>query len=111
MSALTEPSRAVVGKHNPLADWLGHGTGLTLACAPMSELPIVDVKSNTVTHAGHTMVMRPLSDDAFTVLIEGEPVGRVVYTFGAAMAVAESDKVTEDELTAVAEAWFAALEG
>lgn len=77
----------------------------------MSNSPIVDVSANTVTYAGLTLVMRPLSDDAFTVLIDGVPVGRIVYTFGAANAVVEGDKVTEDDLTAVAEAWFAALDG
>ena len=54
--------------------------------------------------------MRPLSDDAFTVMLDGEPVGRLVYTFGTANAVVESEKVTEDMLTEVAEAWFAALD-
>jgi len=72
--------------------------------------PIVDLPSSTVAHAGLTFVMRPLSEDAFTVMLEGEPVGRLVYTFGTANAVVESDKVTEEVLTAVAEAWFAALD-
>lgn len=76
----------------------------------MSDLPIVDVSANTVNYAGHTFIMRPLSDDAFTVLIAGVPVGRIVYTFGAANAVLESDTVTEEVLTAVGEAWFAALD-
>jgi hypothetical protein len=77
----------------------------------MSEAqPIVDLPNQTVAHAGLTFVMRPLSEDAFTVMLEGEPVGRVVYTFGAANAVVESERVTEDVLTAVAEAWFAALD-
>ncbi len=75
------------------------------------SLPIVDVKNSTVIHHGQTFIMRPLSDDAFTVLVGGVPVGRVVYTFGAANAVVESDKVTEELLTLVAEAWFAALDG
>ena len=73
-------------------------------------LPIVDLLNNTVTHAGLTLVMRPLSDDAFTVMLDGEPVGRLVYTFGTANAVVESEKVSEDMLTEVAEAWFAALD-
>jgi hypothetical protein len=34
-----------------------------------------------------------------------------VYVFGSANAVVESDAMTEDQLTAVAEAWFAAVEG
>ena len=73
-------------------------------------LPIVDVAANTVTHGAKTFVMRPLSEDAFTVLVDGVPVGRVVYTFGTANAVVESDQVTEEVLGAVAEAWFAALD-
>jgi len=76
----------------------------------MSDTPVVDVNSNTVTHAGFTFIMRPLSDDSFTVLVAGVPVGRVVYTFGAANAVVESETVTEEVLTAVAESWFAALD-
>lgn len=73
----------------------------------MSDQPIVEASASTVTHSGTTFVMRPLSEDAFTVLVEGAPVGRIVYTFGAANAVLESDTVTEEVLTAVAEAWFA----
>jgi len=73
-------------------------------------LPIVDVAANTVTHGAQTFVMRPLSEDAFTVLVDGVPVGRVVFTFGTANAVVESDQVTEEVLNAVAEAWFAALD-
>jgi hypothetical protein len=33
-----------------------------------------------------------------------------VYTFGAANGVPEKDSVSEDDLCAVAEAWFAAVE-
>lgn len=54
--------------------------------------------------------MRPLAEDSYTVLIAGVPVGRVVYSFGAANAVVESSDITEDALTAIGEAWFAALE-
>lgn len=72
--------------------------------------PIVEVSANTVTHDGKTFFMRPLSDDAYTVLVDGVPVGRAVYTFGAANGVVESDTVTEEVLTEVAEAWFAAIE-
>ena len=70
--------------------------------------PVVDVSSRTVTHAGTTFIMRPLAEDSFTVLVDGVPVGRAVYTFGAANAVVEGTGVTEDVLYAVAEAWFAA---
>lgn len=72
--------------------------------------PIVDLAAKTVTHAGTVFIMRPLAEDTFTVLVDGVPVGRVVYTFGAANAVVEGD-VTEEVLGAVGEAWFAALDG
>ena len=71
--------------------------------------PIVDVAAKTVTPAGQTFLMRPLAEDSYTVLVAGVPVGRVVYTFGAANAVVEGE-VSEDVLWAVGEAWFAALE-
>jgi hypothetical protein len=71
--------------------------------------PVVDVAARTVSHAGKTFVMRPLAEDTFTMLIDGVPVGRAVYTFGAANAVPEKDcALTEDDLYPVAEAWFAA---
>jgi len=71
--------------------------------------PVVDAAARTVTHAGKTFIMRPLAEDTFTMLIDGIPVGRAVYTFGAANAVPETDStLTEDELYPVAEAWFAA---
>ena len=73
--------------------------------------PAVDVEAKTVAHAGHHFVMRPLAEDSYTIMENGVPVGRAVYTFGAANAVAESDTVTEDLLYEVAEAWFAALDG
>jgi uncharacterized Zn-binding protein involved in type VI secretion len=72
--------------------------------------PTVDVSGKTVTHEGRTFTMRPLAEDSYTVLIDGVPVGRVVYSFGAANAVVESQDVTEDALTAIGEAWFAAIE-
>jgi hypothetical protein len=70
--------------------------------------PVVDVSSRSVTHEGTTFIMRPLAEDSFTVMVDGVPVGRAVYTFGAANAVPEGTAVTEDTLYAVAEAWFAA---
>jgi hypothetical protein len=73
--------------------------------------PVVDIESRTVTHAGTTFSMRALSEDAVTVLVEGIPVGRVVFSFGAANAVVESPDVTEQVLDAVGEAWFAAVGG
>ncbi len=71
--------------------------------------PVVDVAARTVTFSGTTFLMRPLSDDAFTVLVAGVPVGRAVYSFGV-NAVVESADVTEETLQAVSEAWFAAIE-
>ena len=75
------------------------------------SLPVVDVPSNTVRHAGKTLVIRPLTEGSYQALIDGIPVGRLVYVFGTANAVVEGDAMTEDELTAVAEAWFTAVEG
>ena len=45
------------------------------------------------------------------VLVDGVPVGRAVYSFGAANGVPEGSAVSEEVLTAVAEAWFAAVDG
>lgn len=76
----------------------------------MTNAPVVDLASNTITHAGTTYVMRPLGGDAYTALVDGVPVGRFIYTFGAAMGVAEAETVTEELMTQLAEAWFAALD-
>ena len=74
-----------------------------------ASAPVVDVSSKTVTHEGTTFRMSPLAEDTFTMLVNGVPVGRAVYSFGAANATPEKDSaVTEDTLYAVAEAWFAA---
>ena len=72
--------------------------------------PIVDVSAKTVTHAGTTFFMRPLSEDSYTICVDGEAVGRAVFTFGAANGVPEGGTFTEETLTAVSEAWFAAIE-
>ena len=72
--------------------------------------PVVDVAAKTVTHAGTTFFMRQLAEDSYTALVDGVPVGRLIFTFGAANAVVESETVTEAVLEAVAEAWFAALD-
>ena len=73
--------------------------------------PVADTKSHTVTLGATTYTVQPLDSDQFTVLNAGVPVGRIVYTFGAANGVTEGDGISEDELTAIAEAWFAALDG
>jgi len=75
-----------------------------------TSTPIVNLDHKSVTHGGRTFIMRPLAEDSFTIMEAGVPVGRAVYTFGAANAVAESDTATEDFLCEVAEAWFAALD-
>ena len=72
---------------------------------------IADVPNKSVSLAGTTYAIRPLGPDSFTVLVEGVPVGRIVYTFGTANGVPEGNTVTEDTLTQIAEAWFAAFEG
>jgi hypothetical protein len=74
-----------------------------------TSAPVVDVAAKTVTHEGRTFTMRPLSEDSYTVLVAGVPVGRVVYSFGAANPVVEGD-ISEDALAAIGEAWFAAIE-
>lgn len=75
-----------------------------------TSTPVVDVANKTVTHEGRTVTMRPLAEDSYTVLVAGVPLGRVVYSFGAANAVVESPDITEEALTAIGEAWFAAIE-
>jgi hypothetical protein len=69
----------------------------------------VDTEAKSVTVAGMIYDIRPLSPDTFTVLVQGVPVGRIVYTFGAANGVPEGDAVSEDTLALIAEAWFAAV--
>jgi hypothetical protein len=77
---------------------------------PMTtEAAVADTSAKTVTFAGKTYAIQPLGDDSFTVLLAGVPVGRIVYSFGAANGVPEGDAITEDDLTIVGEAWFAAL--
>jgi hypothetical protein len=74
----------------------------------MSTAPSVDVPNNTVAFEGTTYSIQPLAPDTFTVLVAGVPVGRIIYTFGAANGVPEGGDVSEDTLYAIAEAWFAA---
>ena len=73
--------------------------------------PVVNLDDKTVVHAGRQFVMRPLAEDSYTIMENGIPVGRAVYTFGTANAVAESDTATEDFLCEISEAWFAAIDG
>jgi hypothetical protein len=73
-----------------------------------STAAVADVESKTVTFAGTTYAIQDLGEDTFTVLVKGVPVGRIVYTFGAANGVPEGDAASEDTLYAIAEAWFGA---
>ena len=77
----------------------------------MTNSAIADVANKSVSFAGTTYNIRPLGPDTFTVLVEGVPVGRLVYTFGTANGVPDGEAVTEDTLTQIAEAWFAAVDG
>jgi hypothetical protein len=77
----------------------------------MTSSAIADVTSKSVSLAGTTYAIRPLGPDTFTVLVEGIPVGRIIYTFGTANGVPDGTAITEDALTQIAEAWFAALDG
>ncbi len=70
--------------------------------------PVADTAASTVTFEAKTYSVQALDNDEFTVLLAGVPVGRIVYTFGAANGVPEGDAISEDGLTAIAEAWFAA---
>lgn len=75
----------------------------------MSSTPAVaDVAGMTVELNGTTYKIQPLAEDTFTVLVAGVPVGRIVYTFGAANGVPEGGTVDEDTMYAIAECWFAA---
>ena len=69
---------------------------------------IADVPNKTVSFEGTAYQIQELGEDTFTVLVQGVPVGRIVYTFGAANGVPEGDAITEDAIYAIAEAWFTA---
>jgi len=73
--------------------------------------PHADVAANTVTVGSKTYRIQALGADEFTVLLDGVPVGRIVYSFGAANGVPEGDAIGEEALTAIGEAWFAASAG
>lgn len=76
----------------------------------MSDQAIADVSSNTVSLGGTSYKIQAIGDDAYTVLVEGVPVGRILYSFGSAQGVPEAGSSTsEDTLYAIGEAWFAAL--
>lgn len=70
---------------------------------------VADLSTKTVTFAEKTYSIQALGDDSYTVLVAGVPVGRIVYSFGAANGVPEGDAISEDDLTSIGEAWFAAV--
>jgi hypothetical protein len=70
--------------------------------------PKVDVATSSVELEGKTFKIQEIGPDNYTVLVAGVPVGRIVYSWGAANGVPEGDAVSEQALTAIAEAWFAA---
>jgi hypothetical protein len=77
---------------------------------PMTtDAAVADLSTKTVTLAGKTYAIQALGDDSYTVLLAGVPVGRIVFSFGAANGVPESATISEDDLTLVGEAWFAAV--
>lgn len=76
----------------------------------MSTSTIADVSANTVVHAATTYSIQALDTDQFTVLLAGVPVGRIVYTFGAANGVPEGTAISEDTINEIAEAWFTAVD-
>jgi hypothetical protein len=71
---------------------------------------VADVPNKSVSFDGTTYSIQELGDDTYTVLVKGVPVGRIVYTFGAANGVPEGDAASEDTLYAIGEAWFAAID-
>jgi hypothetical protein len=73
-----------------------------------SPAATANVDSKTVTLDGTVYAIQELGEDTFTVLVKGVPVGRIIYTFGAANGVPEGDAASEDTLYAIAEAWFGA---
>ena len=68
----------------------------------------VDVANNSVELDGQTYQIQEVGPDNFAVLVDGTPVGRIVYSWGAANGVSESETTSEETLTAISEAWFAA---
>jgi hypothetical protein len=74
-----------------------------------SSSAVADVSNKSVTFEGTTYSIEALGEDTFTVLVKGVPVGRIVYSFGAANGVPEGDAASEDTLYAIGEAWFAAI--
>jgi hypothetical protein len=77
----------------------------------MTTQAVADTAKSIVTFGGTEYRIQALGDDQYTVLVAGVPVGRIVYSFGAANGVPEGSAISEEDLTSVGEAWFAALDG
>jgi hypothetical protein len=75
----------------------------------MTTAAVASLDAKTVTFSDKTYSIQTLGDDTYTVLLAGVPVGRIVLSFGAANGVPEGDAISEDDLTAIGEAWFAAV--
>lgn len=96
---------------------LANGAALLRALAPTcakwrrmtTAAAVANLEAKTVTFSGNTYSIQALGDDSYTVLVAGVPVGRIVLSFGAANGVPEGDAISEDDLTTVGEAWFAAI--
>jgi hypothetical protein len=74
--------------------------------------PTVDIENKSVVYEGKTYRIQAVSEDNYVVLDAGVPVGRIVYSFGAANGVPEGEAgASEDTLSAIGEAWFAATAG
>jgi hypothetical protein len=76
----------------------------------MTTQAVADTAKNTVNFGGTEYRIQALGDDQYTVLVAGVPVGRIVYSFGAANGVPEGSAISEEDLTSIGEAWFAALD-
>lgn len=75
-----------------------------------TEAAVADTSTNTVVFGGTTYHIQALSEDSYTVLLAGVPVGRIVWSFGAPNGVPDAGSaVSEDDLYYIGEAWFAAV--
>lgn len=74
-----------------------------------TEAAVADLSNKTVTFNGTTYSIQALGEDSYTVLLAGVPVGRIVLSFGVANGVPEGGSLSEDDLNAIGDAWFAAV--
>jgi hypothetical protein len=76
-----------------------------------AQTAVADTSNKTVTYGGTSYKIQELSGDNYAVLLDGVPIGRIVYSFGSAHGVPEGGSLSEEDLESIGEAWFAALEG